>query len=460
MSTPTKQDAIKLLDIFDPEMATLLHREEKRQYETIGLIASENVVSPLASCLEGSVFTNKNTEGYAGKRFVGGCENADKAELLAVERVKKVFGVDHANIQSGNATIANVAVLRALLKPGDTFLALSLDNGGHLSHGAKFHFSGATYNALHYGVDRKTELIDMDEVRRMALENKPKIICVGASSYPRLIDYKGFREICDEVGAYLWADCAHDCGLIAGGAIPSPVDYAHIITFSTQKTLRGPRGCGVILVCRDMEISAGTNKDGTPKFTKLSTKIDRSVFPRLQGGPKGDMLAARGVLFYELLQPEFKVYAKQICLNAKALAKGCADEGMRLITGGTDTHMVMIDVTPLGVNGQEAETLLNSLGIVTNKNMIPYDQLPPSLASGLRIGSPTMTTRGAKEEEMEHIGHLLGRALKNKGNQTVLDEIATEAKKIATAYPMFSSEWVSPNIRKQFEEMYCQPQTF
>ena len=450
----TKQDAIKLLDIFDHEMADLLHREEKRQFETIGLIASENVVSPMASVLEGSVFTNKNTEGYAGKRFVGGCRLADQAELLAVARVKQAFGADHANIQCGNATIANIAVLRACLKPGDTFMGLTLDNGGHLSHGAKFHYSGAAFHALHYGVSRETEMIDMEQVRRMALENKPKLICVGASSYPRLIDYKGFREICDEVGAYFWVDCAHDCGLIAGGAIPSPVPYAHVLTFSTQKTLRGPRGCGVILVCKDLDVPDGVNKDGTPKFTKMSTKIDRSVFPRLQGGPKGDMLAARGVLFYELLQPEFKAYAKQVCLNAKALAKGCADEGLRIITGGTDTHMVMLDVTSVGVNGLEAETLLNDVGLVANKNMIPFDLLPPSCGSGLRIGSPTMTTRGAKEAEMEHIGHLLGKALKSKDDPAVLDEIAAEVKRLATSHPMFSSEWVSPSIREEFEAMY------
>ena len=457
MTTHTKQDAVRLLDVFDPEMAGLLHREERRQFETIGLIASENVVSPMAACLEGSVFTNKNTEGYAGKRFVGGCELADQAEQLAVKRVKQAFGVDHANIQCGNATIANSAVLRALLKPGDTFLGLALDNGGHLSHGAKFHYSGATYHALHYGVSRETERIDMDQVRQMAREHHPKLICVGASSYPRLIDYKAFREICDEVGAYFWVDCAHDCGLIAGGAIPSPVPYAHVLTFSTQKTLRGPRGCGVILVCRDMEIPDGVTKDGAPKFTKLSTKIDRSVFPRLQGGPKGDMLAARGVLFYELLQPEFKEYARQVCRNAKALARGCAGEGMRLITGGTDTHMVMIDVTPLGVNGQEAETLLNRVGMVTNKNMIPFDPLPPSCGSGLRIGSPTMTTRGAKEEEMEHIGHLLGRALKGREDPAALERIAAEVKGLATSHPMFSGEWVSPCIREQFEAMYGLP---
>ena len=442
MSHPTKQDAIKLLDLFDPEMADLLHREEKRQFETIGLIASENVVSPMASALEGSVFTNKNTEGYPGKRFVGGCQLADQAELLALERVKKAFGAEHANIQSGNATIANMAVLTALLNKGDTFMGLTLDNGGHLSHGAKFHYSGREFNALHYGVNKETEYIDMDQVRQMALEHKPKLIVTGASSYPRMIDYKGFREICDEVGAYFWVDCAHDCGLIAGGAIPSPIPYADVVTTSTQKTMRGPRGCGIIL-CK----------------AELATKIDRAVFPRIQGGPKGDMLAARGVLFYELLQPEFKAYAKQVCLNAKALAQGCKDEGLRLITGGTDTHMVMVDVTPVIANGQEAETLLCSLGFITNKNMIPYDTLPPSLGSGLRLGSPTMTTRGAKEEEMYRIGRLLGKALNNKDNPAVLEEIKAEVYQIATSHPMFSSEWVSPSIREEFEKMYYN-QTF
>lgn len=441
MSTPTKQDAIKLLDTFDPEMSDLLHREEKRQFETIGLIASENVVSPLASCLEGSVFTNKNTEGYPGKRFVGGCQLADQAELLAIERVKKVFGAEHANIQSGNATIANIAVLTGLLNRGDTFLGLTLDNGGHLSHGAKFHYSGREYNALHYGVSKETERIDMDQVHKMAMENKPKLIVTGASSYPRMIDYEAFRDICDEVGAYFWVDCAHDCGLIAGGAIPNPMPYADVVTMSTQKTLRGPRGCGIVLCKKE-----------------LASKIDRGVFPRIQGGPKGDMLAARGVLFQELLQPEFKAYAHQVCANAKALAQGCKDEGIRLITDGTDTHMVMLDVTPVIGNGQEAETLLCNLGIITNKNMIPYDTLPPNLGSGLRVGSPTMTTRGAKEEEMNHIGHLLGEALNNKDKPTVLEEIKAEVYQIATSHPIFSSEWVSPSIRKEFENMYCQQQ--
>lgn len=432
-----KENAVQLLDRFDPEIAELLHKEEDRQFRTIGLIASENIVSPISTYLEGSVFTNKNTEGYPGKRFVGGCENSDKAELLAIERLKKLFGVEHANVQSGNATLANMAVLSGLLTPGDTILGMNLSDGGHLSHGAKFHFSGREFKAVHYGLNRETERIDMDQVRALALEHKPKMIVCGASSYPRLIDYAAFRAIADEVGAYFWVDCAHDIGLVAGGAIPSPVPYADVVTFSTQKTLRGPRGCGVIL-CKG----------------ELGAKIDRGVFPRLQGGPKGDMLAARAVLFKECMQPEFKLYAKQVCANAKALAKGCAEEGMRFITGGTDTHMVMLDVTPLIPSGQEAESVLNSVGLVANKNMIPFDTLPPSVASGIRLGSPTMTTRGAKEEEMTRIGHLVGQTLKNYQNPDVLKKIAAEVESTATSHPMFSSEWISADCRALYESLY------
>lgn len=432
-----KEDAVQLLDRFDPEISELLHKEEDRQFRTIGLIASENIVSPISTYLEGSVFTNKNTEGYPGKRFVGGCENSDKAELLAIERLKNLFGVEHANVQSGNATIANMAVLSGLLTPGDTILGMNLSDGGHLSHGAKFHFSGREFNAVHYGLNKETERIDMDQVRELALEHKPKLIVCGASSYPRLIDYAAFRKIADEVGAYFWVDCAHDIGLVAGGAIPSPVPYADVVTFSTQKTLRGPRGCGVIL-CKE----------------ELGAKIDRGVFPRLQGGPKGDMLAARAVLFKECMQPEFKLYAKQVCANAKALAQGCADEGMRLITGGTDTHMVMLDVTPLIPSGQEAENVLNSVGLVANKNMIPFDTLPPSVASGIRLGSPIMTTRGAKEEEMTRIGHLVGKTLKNYQNTDVLKEIVAEVEAIATSHPMFSSEWIAADCRELYESLY------
>ena len=425
MDVMSKVNGIAMLDTFDPEMAGLLHREEERQRVTIGLIASENIASPLATCLEGSVFTNKNTEGYPGKRFVGGCEYADAAEQLAIRRVKELFGCEHANIQSGNATVANIAVLVALLRPGDTILSMALSHGGHLSHGASFHFSGKNYKVVQYGVSPKTHLIDMDNVRQLALACRPQVIVCGASSYPRLIDFKAFADIAHEIGAYLWCDCAHTIGLIAAGANPSPVPYADVVTFSTQKTLRGPRGCGVIL-CKE----------------ELGNKIDRGVFPRIQGGPKGDMLAARGVLFKECMTPEFKAYGTQVVKNAQELARGCADEGLALITGGTDTHMVMIDVTPLIADGQEAEILLNSVGMVTNKNAIPFDKLPPSIGSGLRIGSPTMTTRGAKEKEMYHIGRLLGQTLKNKDTPKKLKEIAAAVRTIAESHPMFSDEWI------------------
>ncbi len=432
-----KENAMKLVNHFDPEIAELLHAEEERQRITIGLIASENVVSPLASCLEGSAFTNKNTEGYAGKRYVGGCANADAAELLAVERLKNLFGCEHANVQSGNATIANLAVLEALLKPGDTVLSMNLSDGGHLSHGAKFHLSGKRFNIVNYGVNKETEHIDMKNIRELALKHKPNMIICGASSYPRMIDYKEFKAIADEVGAYMWADCAHDIGLIAGGAIPSPVPYVDVVTFSTQKTLRGPRGCGVILCKKE-----------------LADKLDRGVFPRIQGGPKADMLAARAVLFKECMQPEFKTYVRQVVLNAKALAKGCAEEGLRLITGGTDTHMVMLDVTTIVPSGQLAEDTLNEVGLVANKNMIPFDTLPPSVASGIRIGSSIMTTRGAKEETLYKIGCLIGKTLKNHQDPEILGQIAKEVKDIAISFPMFSGEWVSPSIRTDFEAMY------
>lgn len=416
---------IEFLEKFDPEIAGLLRNEEIKQKKTIGLIASENVASPLSVCLEGSIFTNKNTEGYPGKRYVGGTENQDKIELLAIERLKTLFGCGHANVQSGNATIANSSVLMGLLDIGDTVLSMSLNDGGHLSHGAKFNLSGKLYNVVQYGVRREDEQIDMEQVRKLAIEHKPRIIVCGGSAYPRLIDYRQFREIADEVGAYLWVDAAHIIGMIAGKVIPSPVPYADVVTFSTQKTLRGPRGCGVIL-CKE----------------ELKNKIDRGVFPGMQGGPKADMIAARAVLFKECMTKEYQNYQKQVLLNAKALAQGCMDEGLKLVSGGTDTHLALVKVTDFVESGREAELLLESVGIVTNKNLIPYDELSSNLTGGIRIGSPLMTTRGAKEEEMRHIGNLLGRTLKNKNNSIALDEIRKEVDIITDRYPMFAEEWM------------------
>lgn len=419
------QERIEFLKGFDPEIAELLQDEERKQKKTIGLIASENVASPLSVCLEGSIFTNKNTEGYPGKRYVGGTENQDKIELLAIERLKKLFGCGHANLQSGNATIANSAVFMGLLNPGDTVLSMSLDDGGHLSHGAKFHFSGKFYNIVQYGVRREDERIDMEQVRELALKYNPKMIVCGGSAYPRLIDYKAFRNIADEVGAYLWADAAHIIGMIAGKVIPSPVPYVDVVTFSTQKTLRGPRGCGVIL-CKE----------------ELKNKIDRGVFPGMQGGPKADMIAARAVLFKECMTPEYQEYQKQVIKNAKALAQGCLEEGLELVSGGTDTHLALVKVTDFVESGRDAELLLESVGIVTNKNLIPFDKLNSNLTSGIRIGSPLMTTRGAKEEEMRRIGHLVGRTLKNKNNAQELEEIRRTVDEITDNYPMFAKEWM------------------
>ncbi|MBS4816117.1 MAG: serine hydroxymethyltransferase [Clostridium sp.] len=418
------KERIDFLKKFDPEIAELLECEAEKQKKTIGLIASENVASPLSTCLEGSIFTNKNTEGYPGKRYVGGTENEDKVELLAIERLKKLFGCDHANVQSGNATIANSAVFMGLLKPGDTVLSMALNDGGHLSHGAKFHFSGKFYNIVQYGVSTGNEQIDMDEVRNLARKYQPKMIVCGGSAYPRLIDYVEFRKIADEIGAYLWVDAAHIIGLIAGKVIPSPVPYADVVTFSTQKTLRGPRGCGVIL-CKE----------------EWKDKIDRGVFPGMQGGPKADMIAARAVLFKECMTPQYMEYQRQVLKNSQALAEGCMEEGLKLVTNGTDNHLSLVKVTDLVASGREAELLLESVGIVTNKNVIPFDTLNSNLTSGIRIGSPLMTTRGAKEEEMKRIGHLIGITLKSKGDPGKLEWVKKEVGEIVEKYPMFSDEW-------------------
>lgn len=418
-------ERVEFLKNFDPEIAELLQDEAVKQRSTIGLIASENVASPLSTCLEGCIFTNKNTEGYPGKRYVGGTENEDKVELIAIERLKKLFGCEHANVQSGNATIANSAVFMGLMDPGDTVLSMSLNDGGHLSHGAQFHFSGKFYNIVQYGVRRTDCYIDMDEVREMAKKCHPRMIVCGGSSYPRLIDYKAFREIADEVGAYLWVDAAHVIGLIAGKVIPSPVPYADVVTFSTQKTLRGPRGCGVILCKKE-----------------LKNKIDRGVFPGIQGGPKADMIAARAVLFKECMTKEYQSYQMQVLKNAKALAEGCRDEDLKLISGGTDTHLALVKVTDYIDSGREAELLLETVGIITNKNLIPFDVLSSNLTSGIRIGSPLMTTRGVKEREMYEIGRLLGQVLKCKEDKKRLEEIALQVQQLAEAYPMFSEEWV------------------
>lgn len=421
----TDDDRADLLDHFDPEMASLTRQERERQLSTINLIASENFASPYATCLEGSVWANKNGEGYPGKRFVAGCELADRVEALAIERAKALFGCEHANVQSMSATIGNVAIMNALLEPGDLILSMELSHGGHLSHGAKFHYSGKAFNAIHYGVERATERIDMDEVKSLAREFRPKMIICGCSSYPYTIDYVAFGEIAKSVDAILLVDLAHHAGLVAAGVIPSPFPHADVVSTSTHKTFRGPRGGGVIL-CKQ----------------KFAAKIDRALFPGLQGAPKLDMIAARAVLFKECMTPEFKRYGAQVVANAQALANGCREHGLRLVAGGTDTHLVLVDVTGVVDSGKQAESVLESVGIITNRNGIPFDPQPPNVGSGIRIGSPFMTTRGMKEQEFRNIGTFIGRVLKQHRDREMLESMAQELLDMARKFPLFSPEWM------------------
>lgn len=414
-----------LIKKFDSEIANLTLREEQRQLDSLCLIASENYASPVTIGMEGTIWANKNAEGYPGRRYVGGCELADEIEQIAVKRCEELFGCEHANVQSMSSTLSNIAVLRALLKPGDTILSMKLDQGGHLSHGARFHYSGKTYNVVQYGLNKDTETIDMDQVAALAKEYKPQLIICGASSYPRCVDYKRFGEIAKSVGAYLLADIAHPVGLIAAGVIPSPVPSADVVTTSTHKTFRGPRGGGVIM-CK----------------SELAKKIDSAVFPGMQGAPKMDMIAARAVLFKECMTEEYKAYQRQVAKNALALADELKKNGLRLVSGGTETHLVLVDIRNLIPTGQQAEDVLGKVGIVVNKNMIPFDPQSANLASGIRIGSPALTTRGFKEDDIREVAGLLALTLKHYQDESLLREISAKVKNKASQYPIFSKEWI------------------
>lgn len=412
---------------FDPEIAELTLQEEKRQLETLSLIASENYASPLAVGLEGSIWANKNAEGYPGRRFVAGCKLADELENLAKDRIKKLFGCEHVNVQAMSATVANVAIFNALLKPGDKVLAMELNHGGHLSHGAQFHSSGKTYNFFFYGINEKTERIDMDRVKNLAEDQKPKMIVCGASSYPRQIDYGRFGEIARGIGAYLMADIAHPVGMIAAGIIPSPFPHADVVSTSTHKTWRGSRGCGIVM-CK----------------SEIAKKIDSAIFPGLQGAPKMDMIAARAVQALESMSPEFKTYQRQVYDNAQALADELLKQGLRLVSGGTDTHMILADVRSLIPSGKEAEEILESVGIIVNKNMIPYDPQGPQITSGIRIGTPALTTRGFCEEEIREVGKLLVKTLKSENNKDILEEVRAKVSRLAEKHPLFDeSKWLA-----------------
>ncbi len=403
----------------DPEIAAAVENELRRQHEGLEMIASENFVSEAVLEAAGTVFTNKYAEGYPGRRYYGGCEFTDVVENLARERVKQLFGAEHANVQSHSGSQANAAAYMSVLSPGDTILGLDLAHGGHLTHGHKLNFSGKLYRVVSYGVRKDTEVIDYDGLEQIAEREKPKVIIGGGSAYPRIFDFPRMRQIADKVGALLIVDMAHFAGLVAGGVHPSPVPHAHIVTSTTHKTLRGPRS-GLILSKQE-----------------FAAAIDKSVFPGQQGGPLVHIMAAKAVAFREALQPEFKQYAQQIVANARMLAETLQSEGFRIIFGGTDTHLMLVDVFSKGMLGSEAEAALGEAGITVNKNAIPFDTNPPLKPSGIRIGTPALTTRGMKENEMRTIGKWITEALNERNNLQALKRIRGQVLELAEQFPLY-----------------------
>jgi glycine hydroxymethyltransferase len=403
----------------DPAVLEAMHLELKRQQGNIELIASENFVSQAVLETVGSVLTNKYAEGYPGKRYYGGCEHVDIVESLARDRAKQLFGAEHANVQPHSGAQANMAVYLAALNHGDTVLGMNLAHGGHLTHGSAVNASGIMYNFVPYGVSEKDFLIDYDEVRKIAFKHKPRMIVAGASAYPRMIDFKVLGEIANDVGAFFFVDMAHIAGLVAAGIHQSPVPYAHFVTTTTHKTLRGPRG-GMIL-CRNSWAAA----------------IDKAVFPGTQGGPLMHVIAGKAVAFGEALQPEFKIYSQQIVNNAKKLAKTLSDEGISLVTGGTENHLMLVDLRNLSLSGKEAEHMLDQVGITVNKNAIPFDPTSPFVTSGIRIGTPAATSRGMKEDAMENIGNIIAMVLKNPKDEQIHAKAKTMVKDVTSQYPLY-----------------------
>jgi glycine hydroxymethyltransferase len=404
----------------DPQIAQSIDNEVRRQHEGLELIASENFVSEAVLEAMGSVFTNKYAEGYPGKRYYGGCEFTDVVENLARDRAKQLFGAEHANVQPHAGSQANMEAYGAVLQPGDTILGLNLAHGGHLTHGHPLNFSGKTYRIVAYGVTRESETIDYDELEKLAERERPKLIVGGGSAYPRIIDFARMRQIADKVGALYLVDMAHFAGLVAGGAHPSPVPHAHIVTSTTHKTLRGPRS-GMIL-----------------SKAEFAAAIDKTVFPGMQGGPLVHIMAAKAVCFLEAMRPEFRDYARQIVSNAKILAETLAADGYRVISGGTDTHLMLIDVFSKGMLGSEAEKALGEAGITVNKNAIPFDTNPPMKPSGIRIGTPALTTRGMKESEMRQIGHWIAEALNQRSDATALGRIRKQVMDLCEMFPLYA----------------------
>lgn len=410
---------MSVLDIVDPEIAQVIRDEEKRQQGKLELIASENFVSPAVREAQGSVLTNKYAEGYPGRRYYGGCEFVDVAERLAQERAKRLFGADYVNVQPHSGSQANMAVYFAVLQPGDVILGMDLRQGGHLTHGSPVSFSGRLFEVISYGVRRDTEKIDYDELARLARQHRPKLVIAGASAYPRIIEFDKFRQICDEVGAYLLVDMAHIAGLVCADLHPNPMKHAHFVTSTTHKTLRGPRG-GLIL--------------SHDEFAKI---LDSQIFPGIQGGPLMHVIAAKAVAFQEALQPRFKEYQRDILANSRRLAEELLDLGYRLVSGGTDNHLILVDLTPQGLTGKVGEQTLDLAGITVNKNSIPFDPQKPQITSGIRIGTPAMTTRGITPEHMPVVARFIHRGLSAAGDQAALASLRAEVAEFCSSFPLF-----------------------
>ena len=410
---------MSFLEKQDPNIQAVINQELARQRDKLEMIASENCVSQAVMEAQGSVLTNKYAEGYPGKRYYGGCENVDVIETLAIERAKRLFGAEHANVQPHSGSQANFGVYFALLQPGDTIVGMNLSHGGHLTHGSPVNVSGTYFNVVPYGVDAETQQIDYDEFRKIVLEAKPKLIIAGGSAYSRQIDFKKMAEVAHEVDAIFMVDMAHFAGLVAAGLHPNPVEYADIVTTTTHKTLRGPRG-GLIL-CKE----------------KYAKAIDKSIFPGIQGGPLMHVIAAKAVALGEALQPEFKVYAQQIIDNAKALAAALQDKGLTIVSGGTDTHVMLVDVRSTGLTGKEAEHLLDEVGITCNKNTIPFDPASPFVTSGIRLGTPALTTRGLQVKDMEEIADMIAAVLNNPEDKAVHEEASKRVAALCEAYPLY-----------------------
>ena len=418
------KDAVGSLDALqttDPQVYAAIDAEEERQRNKLLLIASENFASPAVLAAQGSLMTNKYAEGYPGKRYYGGCQHVDTVEELAIQRCKQIFGAEHVNVQPHSGSQANMAAYLSVLKPGDTILGMDLAQGGHLTHGSKVNFSGMIFRAFSYGVDRQTETIDYDAVRKLAEDCRPRMIVVGASAYARTLDFPKFEAIAKGVGAYLMVDMAHIAGLIAAGLHPNPIPYADFVTTTTHKTLRGPRG-GVVM-CKAEHAKA----------------VDKFVFPGMQGGPLMHVIAAKAVAFKEALSPAFKRYQQQVIANARVMAQGLLDRGYKIVSGRTDTHLMLVNLTNKGITGKEADAALDTAGIIVNKNAVPYDEKPPAVASGIRLGTPIVSTRGMKEAEMKEIVDLVDRVLQHRHDTAVLEQIRGQAKALCSRFPIFHS---------------------